>query len=105
MRVFVLCFVASIIIAIAACGEDFKDCYGDDLVSCLCPSGAFGYAKCGPSGDFKSSVCVCDGTTPGVDAGKDSSPEDAALEASSSGGPCHREGGVDPDAGDAGCRK
>lgn len=98
MRAVVLGFVASVIVAIAACGEDFKDCYGDDLVSCLCSDGAFGYAKCGPSGDFKSSACVCDGTTPGVDAGKD-----AALEASG-GGPCHRDGGLD-DAGDAGCRK
>jgi hypothetical protein len=61
--------VASVIVAVAACGEDFKDCYGEDLVSCTCAGGALGYAKCGPAGDYKSSACVCDGTTPGVDAG------------------------------------
>jgi len=63
----VLGAVVSVIVAVAACAEDFKDCYAEDLVACTCAGGAQGYAKC-QNGSYKSSVCVCDGTTPGIDA-------------------------------------
>ena len=86
----VLIAVASVVLVSAACGEDFKDCYGDDLISCTCEGGALGYAKCGPSGDYKSSPCVCDGSTPGVDAGK----SDAGDAGDASDAVCTRDGGV-----------
>lgn len=65
----VLAAVASALLAIAACQEDFQDCYGQDLVACSCSNGDPGYAKCGPGGTYAGSACVCDGTTPGIDAG------------------------------------
>lgn len=84
-RLLVLSAIASLIIAMAACGEDFKDCYAGDLIACTCNGGATGYATCGASGDYKSSACVCDGTTPGIDAGPSL---DAANDADAAGRPC-----------------
>ncbi|MFO0742557.1 MAG: hypothetical protein U0270_42180 [Labilithrix sp.] len=77
---------ASVIVAIAACGEDFEDCYGEDLIACTCAGGVPGYATCA-NGSYRGSPCVCDGTTPGIDAGKDSGTSEA--------GACTREAGVD----------
>lgn len=68
---------------IASCGEDYKDCYGSDYLGCSCPDGGWGYAKCSPLGDFVTAICVCDGTTPGLDAGPiEAGGTDAAAEAS-----------------------
>ena len=91
---------ALVMFATGACGEDYKDCYGEDLISCTCAGGAVGYAKCGPSGDFKSSPCICDGATPGIDAGHDSGSNGGANDATSDAPSdaalvCTREAGAD----------
>lgn len=86
------------IAAIAACGEDYKDCYDQDLITCNCANGAVGYAKCSPAGDFKSSPCICDGATPGIDAGRDSSAKDAGSNDGSMNDAalvCTRDAGAD----------
>jgi hypothetical protein len=76
----VLAFVAAVIAAIAfACDEDFKDCYGTDYQGCRCEDGGFGYQKCSPLGDYQGVSCVCDGTTPGVDAGHDAATGTACV--------------------------
>jgi hypothetical protein len=78
-----------------SCGEDFEDCYGSDYLGCACPDGGWGYAKCSPLGDFVTATCVCDGTTPGVDAGEVDAGEPDAAEGTDAGG-------CTVDAGDAG---
>src|SRR6185437_2476396 len=56
------------LLVIAAAGEeDFKRCYAGDYVSCRCGADSFGYAQCNTVDAF--GPCVCDGTTPGIDAG------------------------------------
>jgi hypothetical protein len=65
--------------AVGGCGEDYdRTCYAGDYRGCQCPGGGWGYARCTPLGEFDT-VCACDGTTPGVDAGKDTGgpPPDA----------------------------
>lgn len=61
----------------ASCAESFDDCYGNDYLGCACPDGGWGYAKCSPLGDFVTAICVCDGKTPGLDAGETPAGEPA----------------------------
>lgn len=58
-----------VLAAVVACDEDFKDCYEGDRVACSCGGDTFGYARCNASAKYEA--CVCDGTTPGLDAGRD----------------------------------
>jgi hypothetical protein len=97
--VFVVVSVGSIAVCIAAgCTEEYKDCYGDDYVACLCAGGGAGYAKCSPLGDYKTVACVCDGTTPGVDAGT----ADAEIDAGGDAASCPRKAGSGGGTGDGG---
>ncbi len=95
MRASVLVVAVAIgitVTTLGGCDEDYEECYPGDYQSCDCAGGAFGYAACSPAGDFRSATCVCDGTTPGVDAGDGRSPERSAND----GGACVADdGGVD----------
>ncbi len=77
----VLALTALLVAVIGACGEDFKACYAGDHIGCPCPNGGWGYAACSPAGDYVNVRCVCDGTTPGIDAAVSSSPVDASFDA------------------------
>lgn len=69
MRVLAIAIPLLVIAAIAACDEDYKTCYEGDYVACSCGGKTFGYARCNDRATYDS--CVCDGTTPGLDAGND----------------------------------
>ena len=61
-----------------ACSPSYPPCYRGEYQGCTCASGAHGYQACNVTEDgFQG--CVCDGTTPGADGGRDS------------GRPCRRE--------------
>lgn len=66
-----------VVAVVVACGEDRPPCYRGDFVGCNCANGAYGYSACTDTEDGYG-ACVCDGTTPGLDAGP---PRDAAGEA------------------------
>ncbi|MCW5815152.1 MAG: hypothetical protein KIT84_29265 [Labilithrix sp.] len=61
---------AVVVAAAAACDEDYKACYEGDYVACTCGGDTLGYARCNANERFDA--CVCDGTTPGLDAGRES---------------------------------
>jgi hypothetical protein len=82
----------ALVAAALACVKSSKPCYLGDYNGCLCADGGYGYQACAPSEDGFG-TCICDGTTPGLDAGVDAAPP---REAGSGGG--HRDAG---DAGDA----
>jgi hypothetical protein len=50
-----------------ACTEDRPACYVGEYVACSCVNGALGYAGCDPQ-IAGYGPCVCDGSTPGLDA-------------------------------------
>jgi hypothetical protein len=62
--------VASLVVAlaIAACGEDQPTCFAAEYAACSCSVAASGYQQCLASEDGYG-PCVCNGRTPGVDAG------------------------------------
>ena len=99
MRAFVLVVVAALLAVAGGCEEQSKTCYPGDYLGCTCAGGANGYALCSPSGDFASSTCVCNGTTPGIDGGTRDAAADARADAADAGA-------CVPDAGgDAGLKK
>jgi len=57
-----------VVLVALACDEEFAPCYPGDFVGCACASGARGYAACT---NETYGACVCDGVTPGLDAGRD----------------------------------
>jgi hypothetical protein len=77
-----------------ACSPSYAPCYRGEYQGCSCANGAHGYQACNVTEDgFQA--CVCDGTTPGVDGGRDASVVEASVadasEAGVSGGylqPC-----------------
>jgi hypothetical protein len=74
--------------ATLGCDEEYKTCYPGDYLGCTCPNGQPGFAACA---NEAYGQCVCDGTTPGLDAG---GTRDAAV--------ANEGGGRNRDAGDAG---
>ena len=76
-------------LVVVACSTSYPPCYRGEYQGCNCASGVHGYQACSVTEDgFEG--CVCDGTTPGVDGGRDASGADA-REASLGGpylGPC-----------------
>lgn len=75
---------AAVVLAVVllACTTDRPTCYAGEYVGCTCDGGAHGYAVCRPEIDGYG-ICVCDGTTPGIDAGPPDTgaPADAAPDA------------------------
>ena len=69
--------------ALLACASDRPTCYAGDAVGCTCAGNLHGYQVCNAGGDGYG-ACVCDGTTPGLDASAPPSTPavDAAPEAS-----------------------
>lgn len=83
------------VLVVLACSPSYAPCYRGEYQGCRCESGAHGYQACNVTEDgFQS--CVCDGTTPGVDGGRDASLADAAAQEASTGGtflaPCGANG-------------
>lgn len=72
---------AFVIVAISACGTSYPPCYRGEYRACSCEAqsaGSFttGYQACSVTEDGFG-ACTCDGTTPGVDGGRDAAPADA----------------------------
>ncbi len=53
----------------AACHEDQPACFVGEFAGCSCRPGVTGYQVCLPSEEGYG-TCVCDGKTPGIDAGR-----------------------------------
>ncbi len=82
----VVLVVFAVVVLVVACTTDRPTCYAGEYVGCACDAGVGGYAVCRPEIDGYG-PCVCDGTTPGIDAG----PADAPVEAAATKGflePC-----------------
>jgi hypothetical protein len=78
-----------------ACSPSYPSCYRGESQGCSCANGRHGYQACNVTEDgFQA--CICDGTTPGADGGRDASVIDAhPEEAGASGGylsPCGPNG-------------
>ena len=62
--------VLAVLPCTVACSPSYPPCYRGEYQGCSCPNGARGYQACNVTeDDFQA--CVCDGTTPGVDGGRD----------------------------------
>jgi len=89
-----LLVVLSCILATGACSPSYPPCYRGEYQGCSCAGGVHGYQACNVTEDgFQG--CVCDGTTPGVDGGRDASVVVDASEAGTTGGylsPCGPSG-------------
>jgi hypothetical protein len=79
MRWLIACAIA--VLTVAACGEEQPACFVGEYRSCACATGAAGYQRCVSSDGY--GACVCDGTTPGVDA---SALPEASVDAGSDAG-------------------
>jgi len=55
-------------LAIAACRDDQPTCFAAEYAACSCSATARGYQPCLASEDGYG-PCVCNGRTPGLDAG------------------------------------
>ena len=88
-----LLVVLSCTLATVACSPSYPPCYRGEYQGCSCAGGMHGYQACNVTEDgFQA--CVCDGTTPGADGGRDASVVDAS-EAGTTGGylsPCGPNG-------------
>lgn len=74
----VLAMTSTVVLATAlACSPSHRTCYRGEYQGCACANGAHGYAACNVTEDGFAS-CVCDGTTPGADGGRDAAASDAA---------------------------
>jgi hypothetical protein len=80
----VLAMTSMVVLATTlACSPSHPACYRGEYQGCSCANGAHGYQACNVTEDgFQG--CVCDGTTPGADGGRDASTVDAS-EAGASG--------------------
>src|SRR5262249_33098848 len=54
-------------------------CFAGDYRACTCTGADRGYQKCRADGD-DFEPCLCDGTTPGLDAGEDAGLPDASVD-------------------------
>jgi len=87
------CSLLVVLACTLACSASHPPCYRGEYQGCSCSSGAHGYQVCNVTEDgFQG--CVCDGTTPGADGGRDAASVDAS-EASAGGAflePCGPNG-------------
>jgi hypothetical protein len=90
-----------LVVAVTACRDDAPTCYAGEYAACNCAGGARGYQICLASEDGYA-ACVCDGTTPGLDAGvAETSAVDAARDGEGgSGGGLHKDAAEDAEGGD-----
>lgn len=61
-------------------------CYAGEYAGCTCDNGAVGYAACDPVRNAWG-ACVCDGTTPGIDASSEEPVEASVADASPEASP------------------
>jgi hypothetical protein len=66
------------IAVLVACSPAYPTCYRGEYQGCTCPNAEHGYQACNVTEDgFQQ--CICDGTTPGVDAGVEASAGGAYM--------------------------
>lgn len=66
----------ALVVAVLACSPSYPPCYRGEYQGCACANGSAGYQACNLTEDgFQA--CVCDGTTPGLDGGRDAGVQDA----------------------------
>jgi hypothetical protein len=84
MRPAVLIALGVAVGIVVGCREQSPVCYEGELQACTCAGSKNGYQQC-LQAEERYAACVCDGTTPGLDASVDASEAaaDAASEASS----------------------
>lgn len=68
-----LAFVAVVV----ACTTSYPTCYRGEYQGCFCAPGVPGYQACDVT-ENSFLACVCDGTTPGIDGGRDTGAADAS---------------------------
>ena len=69
--------ITAFVVTALACTTSYPPCYRGEYLGCLCANGASGYQVCNVTEDgFQA--CVCDGTAPGLDGGRDSSAAEAS---------------------------
>jgi hypothetical protein len=89
MARWLLLVVALLCVAVAvACGKTFPLCKAGEFRACNCTDGSAGYQQCRDSeDDYKP--CICNGGTPGLDAGVPLPKGDAGyLQPCKTGGDC-----------------
>jgi hypothetical protein len=67
-------------VVVVACTMSYPPCYRGEYRGCTCATASgpvAGYQACTVTEDTFE-ACVCDGTTPGLDGGRDASASDAA---------------------------
>jgi hypothetical protein len=74
----VLATVLGTMLVVASCSTSYPPCHRGEYQGCVCANGSHGYQQCNVSEDGYL-ACVCDGTTPGVDGGRDSGLVDATA--------------------------
>jgi hypothetical protein len=73
-------------IVLVACATSYPPCYRGEYRACTCSvnTETRGYQACSVTEDgFQA--CVCDGTTPGVDGGRDATPDAPIADAGAPG--------------------
>ncbi len=73
----------ALVVAVIACTTSYPPCYRGEYRSCTCGEDASrgaGYQICSAAADGYE-ACVCDGTTPGLDGGRDASDAGGAADA------------------------
>jgi hypothetical protein len=70
MRGPIVLAMTALVTAAVACTTSHPPCYRGEYQGCFCANAASGYQACNVTEDgFQA--CVCDGTTPGLDGGRD----------------------------------
>lgn len=79
--------MTAVVVTVLACSTSYPPCYRGEYQACLCSAGsneARGYQACNTTEDGFA-ACVCDGTTPGVDGGRDAGDAGEAGDAAEAG--------------------
>lgn len=73
-----MALIVGLVVA-TACADERPTCYAGEYIGCSCSEQAQGYARCNDLGTAYG-ACVCDGMTPGLDAGHDGDADSALFE-------------------------
>ncbi len=72
-------------VVVLSCTTSYPPCYRGEFRGCRCSNAATGYQACDVT-EEGFLACVCDGTTPGVDGGRDAGDSGQASEAAAGPG-------------------